>query len=325
MGSGVTTGGTERESTFHAGSEWLFVKVYSGIVFQDALLLRAIAPEARSQQVAGVVDGWFFVRYRDPDWHLRVRLHGSGAGLLDSALPKLCRRLVASPWTEVVRRIDVSSYQREISRYGGPAAILAAERLFCADSTSVMEVLRLLDLNGKLDGSKRWEAALAGLDMLFCDIGLTLEERRLIVKRAYRSLLDEFDWRGDLGTLVGLKCRQLYRQAHAAITAGRGGGHADADLLACVNALRLRLGDFERLADVLDVSDRARVAASLGHMFVNRMIARGPRAHELVLYALLNRLYDTEWAGNRLRPPARDPTLHMSAAPPSQANAGGET
>jgi len=40
-------------------------------------------------------------------------------------------------------------YEREIERYGGPVGIEAAKQFFCADSTTVVEMLALLHARRK--------------------------------------------------------------------------------------------------------------------------------------------------------------------------------
>src|SRR5262249_46206428 len=52
---------------FAPGSEWTYAKLYCGRAAADRLLAEQIAP------LAGIADQWFFIRYEDPDFHLRVR------------------------------------------------------------------------------------------------------------------------------------------------------------------------------------------------------------------------------------------------------------
>src|SRR5207253_1369387 len=59
--------------TFTPGSDWLYAKLYTGSATADSLLLDVVAPLARELLAADAVDSWFFIRYADPDWHLRVR------------------------------------------------------------------------------------------------------------------------------------------------------------------------------------------------------------------------------------------------------------
>ncbi|MEK8106376.1 thiopeptide-type bacteriocin biosynthesis protein [Micromonospora sp. M12] len=64
------------------GGEWLYALVYCSGERQDELL-RAVPALA-----AGLdVDRWFFLRYGDPDPHLRLRFHGAPAVLTTGCCP----------------------------------------------------------------------------------------------------------------------------------------------------------------------------------------------------------------------------------------------
>jgi hypothetical protein len=61
---------------FPPGSEWLYAKLYTGAATADQVLRQVVRPVTEAALRCGAADGWFFIRYGDPDWHLRLRLHG---------------------------------------------------------------------------------------------------------------------------------------------------------------------------------------------------------------------------------------------------------
>ncbi|TQK42317.1 thiopeptide-type bacteriocin biosynthesis protein [Streptomyces sp. SLBN-118] len=83
---------------------------------------------------------WWFVRYRDPEDHLRVRLT-CAPGTLGSAIEKV------GEWTRQLRHrglithASVETYHPETCRFGGPAAIDAAEAYFAADTAAALAQL----------------------------------------------------------------------------------------------------------------------------------------------------------------------------------------
>ncbi|MER7793517.1 lantibiotic dehydratase [Streptomyces sp. NPDC097640] len=83
---------------------------------------------------------WWFVRYQDPGDHLRVRLTCT-PGTLGSAIEKV------GEWTRQLRHrglithAGVETYCPEIARFGGPAALDAAEEFFAADTAAVLAQL----------------------------------------------------------------------------------------------------------------------------------------------------------------------------------------
>ncbi|GAA0633675.1 lantibiotic dehydratase [Kutzneria viridogrisea] len=137
----VTPADCTSNVVYHPGSEWLHAKLYLLADLQDSLLSREFARLVEHD----CVDRWFFVRYRDPDAHLRLRLHGPADLLNAEVLPELRDWAVGAVERGAIRKFVLDSYEPEVQRYGGPGAMRAAEELFHADSLAVLEQLRLRD------------------------------------------------------------------------------------------------------------------------------------------------------------------------------------
>ncbi|MEV6520351.1 lantibiotic dehydratase [Longispora sp. NPDC051575] len=123
------------------GGEWLYAKLYCARGRHDELLAGPV-----SSLVAALPDGvdrWFFIRYADPDPHLRLRFHGTPALLWGQLLPQM------HAWAEdlcgsgLANRLTLDGYEPETGRYGGPDALESSERMFAADSASALATLRL--------------------------------------------------------------------------------------------------------------------------------------------------------------------------------------
>ncbi len=91
------------------------------------------------------VDRWFWLRYSTPALgpHLRLRFHADPHTLATRIQPQLAglaerlqHRGLLSPGM-----LRLEPYEQELERYGGPQAITAAERLFCADSRLALAAL----------------------------------------------------------------------------------------------------------------------------------------------------------------------------------------
>lgn len=124
------------------GSDWIFFKLYGPRSRQDEFIAGPLADFCGEVSESALADRWFFLRYSDPDPHLRVRFHGSPERLTEDLYPTLCRwgsRLIAEGWCH---RFGFDTYEREIERYGGPEAISASESIFAADSRAVVLLLR---------------------------------------------------------------------------------------------------------------------------------------------------------------------------------------
>jgi thiopeptide-type bacteriocin biosynthesis protein len=286
---------------FPPGSEWLYAKLYTGTGTADQVLNHVVGPLVRSSLASGAADGWFFIRYADPDWHLRLRLHGEPGRLHAEVLPGL--EAAAAPLLEAGQlwRMQLDTYEREVERYGGDRGIELAEQLFAADSEAVLTILGSLSGDAGLD--LRWRLAMAGIDLLFDDLGLALEEKRSVARRAREGFGREFgvdgSFRGRVGQRYWAERARLEalldpgQAPPAPLAAGREALRRRSLRLAPVTAELRRLSQAGRLSATL-----ADIARSHAHMHVNRLLRSAQRAQELVLYELLDRAYSSR-AGRR--------------------------
>ena len=60
---------------FEPGSEWVYFKIYCGSVISDTILLNVVKPAIDRLSAEGVITEAFFIRFTDPHYHIRFRLH----------------------------------------------------------------------------------------------------------------------------------------------------------------------------------------------------------------------------------------------------------
>jgi thiopeptide-type bacteriocin biosynthesis protein len=288
--------------SFPPGSEWLYVKLYTGPATADRILRDVVRPVTAEALGAGAADRWFFLRYADPDHHLRLRFHGDPGRLQAEVWPALRQALaplLADGW---VWKVQLDTYEREVERYGGAAGMELAEQLFQADSEVVLAVADVLAEDAAGDG--RWRLALRGMDLLLDDLDLDLAARRDVLRRLRDDFAREFGASGDLRHQLGDRYRHERQRLEALFAANH---HPDERLTPGLAALRRRS---ERLALVvarLRACDRAgrltlpipELAPSYLHLHANRMLRSSQRAQEMVLYDFLYRLYESQAARRR--------------------------
>lgn len=120
------------------GSPWLYAKLYASAELHDTLLAAAL-PELVAA-AADDIDRWFFIRYRDPAPHLRIRFHCRPGGI-GPTLTRLHEWATPLIDAGMARQVLIDTYAPEVERYGGPDAIEAAERVFHADSDAALRQL----------------------------------------------------------------------------------------------------------------------------------------------------------------------------------------
>jgi thiopeptide-type bacteriocin biosynthesis protein len=291
--------------SFPPGSEWLYAKLYTGAATAEEVLTTVVRPTTEVALRSGAADCWFFVRYGDPDWHIRLRWHGQPGRLQNEIWPAL--RAAAEPLLEDGRvwRLQLDTYEREVERYGGAEGIRLAEQLFQADSEAVLEIVALYPEDAR--GDVRWRLAMCGMDSLFADLGMDLGQRLEVVGQARSSFAAEFRVEVNLRRQLGEFYRKE-RKNFERLLAGEGVNGVGI-LSRGLAVLRQRSERWAAAIVGLREAEAAgrlsvpvtRLAASLLHMHANRLLRSAARAQEMVLYDLLARYYESLTARMRSR------------------------
>jgi lantibiotic biosynthesis protein len=256
------------------------------------VLREVVGPLVRDVLAAGAADSWFFIRYGDPHWHLRVRFHGAPERLLSEVLPALEAQVAPLLADGRLWRFQLDTYDREVERYGGPEGIGVCERLFHVDSEAVLAIVELLE--GDEGAEARWRLALAGIHLLLDDLGFDAEGKRAVLNGVREGFFREFGGAKPLRLQLDQKQRAERRALEALLDPVRA---EQSDLAAGIAVLRSRSQhSAPRIAELRRLNvPLAPLAPSLVHMHVNRLIRSAQRAHELILYDLLGGIYDS-WA-----------------------------
>jgi lantibiotic biosynthesis protein len=285
---------------FPPGSEWLYAKLYVGTATADHVLRKLVRPVVERSLRSRAADGWFFIRYADPDHHLRLRFHGRPERLLGNVQPMLCEAVSPLLDEGLLWRLQFDTYEREVERYGGAEGILLAEQVFQADSAAVLQIIEMLETDDEgLD--ERWRLTLCGVDMLLTDFGLDVEAKCKLLRLARNNLLKEFAAGSTLMPQLAEKFRHERKSLELLLAARRGTKHPLAPGLTVLRrrSRRLRpvvaaLNDLERGLRLS--TPRPELIISFTHMHANRLLRSASRQQEFVIYDFLARLYESQIA-----------------------------
>lgn len=279
---------------FLVGSEWLYVKIYSGPVVAEQLIREVIHPLAQELTSKGIIDKWFFVKYTDPNYHTRIRFHGEGA-FWSKVLEELSLRIEPFLQSSIVSKIQVDTYSREIERYG-VIDLSLTESLFHLDSIAVSELLVLLEDDSRDD--LRMIFALRGIDGLLSDFALNEYQKMHVVQNLFESFFAE---RGNdklLMRQIDLKYRAITSQIRSFMTNSDDDKNEIVDL---VEILRKRSSSLRSLAAQILVQLGSRrdqvingLLPSYIHMFLNRLFVNRPREQEIFVYHFLTKYYNSD-------------------------------
>jgi thiopeptide-type bacteriocin biosynthesis protein len=300
--------------SFSPGSEWLYAKLYTGTATADRLLRGVLAPLVRDALTAGWIDSWFFIRYGDPEWHLRVRFHGDPAALTGRVLPALHASVAPLLDDGQLWKLQLDTYERETERYGGPLGIGLVERLFQTDSETVLEILDMLE--GDEGADVRWRLAFYGVDALLNDLGLAAEAKLSVLARMRQGFAQEFagpaDGSGKNAKALQVQLDQKFRterpKLDPLLDAAEDPENDFAPALdvfgrrsRAIAPIIAELRGLEKEGKLVGTVDD--MAVSLAHMHVNRFIRSAARAHEMVLYDFLFQTHRSRAARARKHAP----------------------
>jgi lantibiotic biosynthesis protein len=277
------------------GSDWLYLKLYGGRAALEDALVR-VRQTMAADAAARAFDTWFFVRYADPETHLRVRFHGSPDLLARRLLPEVSQALGDLLAARRVWKIQVDTYERELERYGGAEGMAASEDLFCADSDAVSAIVADPSLATPAD---RWLVACLGIDALLQDFGMDLTAKRDMLAARVATFRGDFEIGAKEKDALAKQWRRLRPALESVFRDG------DGDAAAAGSGARVKEIFARRSPRIVQVAARLREVARRGdlpvtlddllasylHMHVNRVLWSWSRQHEFVLYDCLSRSY----------------------------------
>ena len=283
---------TSAVRSFSPGSEWVYYKVYGGVSGADRILEEAVAPLVRQLAEEGNIRQWFFIRYADPNPHLRLRFRLSDVAHLGPVIERVREALSPYEAAGVLDKVQLDTYRRELERYGG-AAITEAETLFHHDSEATLQFLSLTEGDARED--LRWRWGLCSIDALLNDFALDVPKKLALLQAMKESFAREFA----VGKPLKLQIDRKYRTHRAEITEGLTVGDPADERYPLIEILRHRSARHAPAVAALRRADeQGRLPLALTdllpsyvHMLVNRLMPSQARFHELVMYDFLYREY----------------------------------
>lgn len=128
------------QRNFFPGDQWVFFKFYTGNQLGNTMLLDSIYPKTIALFNDGIITNWHFVRYEDPEFHIRFRVclneisHSAAvtSGIIDAVKKYTVNHGL---WD-----IQICTYKREVERYS-PKYIFKAESIFTKQSIAAIKLI----------------------------------------------------------------------------------------------------------------------------------------------------------------------------------------
>jgi len=290
--------------TFTLGDEWLYYKLYCGPKTADDILAQIIKPVADELLSKELIDKWFFIRYTDPKTHLRVRFHYNNPENIYHIISLVNSATRTFIENDLLWKIQIDTYQREIERYGANTIELA-EELFFYDSYMIVRMIDMIE--GDEGEEIRWLFAVRAIDSLLDDF-LFSEIQKL---NLLESLKDGFGREFGMNKMLKFQLDKKYRNKRQGISEIMNRENdTKSDIKSLFNLLSQKSQSVIPIAKkILEIENMKKLQRPIDdlirsyiHMLMNRLFKSKQRMHEMVLYDFLFRYYKSEIAKRKYSP-----------------------
>lgn len=270
---------------FFPGDEWLYYKFYIGKHYSNKFLLEGVYEVGELLVKNKIIDKWFFIRYSDPDDHIRFRVHLIDKSNLQVAVSAIGE--MSSSFTrgnKLVSKIQIDTYNQEIERYG-LNEISVSEELFYLSSLITSQFIKTSTTEIELI-----LLSIYFLITLFEKIGLTKDDLLIFLNRMTKSYKSEFSINRKSENNIKIKFQELESSFH---------------FLESIQIEPESKGIIDRYCDLFSAtlgynkgkswsSSMIDFTSSHIHMCVNRLFFERQREYEMLIYDFLVRLHLTK-------------------------------
>ncbi len=279
------------QRTYIPGSEWIYFKLYTGSSSADKILIHVIPRIISKLEANNQIVKWFFIRYQDPDFHLRIRFLVRNPSELGEVMVLFNTYLHPYIQDNIIWKMQIDTYKRELERYKAHL-IEPTESLFHLDSSSMVSILKILD---KTPGENlRWMISMKMIDDMLNNFRYTLPRKQQLLERMDHSFKSEFGYNEFNGKQLNQMYRQYSKNMSAVIE------EKDPSLLLCYRLLYKRSVALQKTVNEIITADKKNESDYLIpnyiHMTMNRMFRSRNRIYELIIYNFLNRYYRSQIA-----------------------------
>lgn len=256
--------------TFLPGEEWLYFEIYCHPSSCNSLLLYIAANYLTP--VKKKLKNWFFIRYNDPSYHIRLRLQLIDLSDLNEMVSGLSSLLESVIAAGIIADLQLKIYRREAERYGA-ARIELVEKCFGTNSDFILFLI-----------SK------PGTIHFLYSISIIMIEN--ICQTAGYSLEEQIRFAENMAGLFSAEMK-VSSEGLKKINQGYKDFNRDHEIVH-PNKLQLKkLANTTRAFLVVLTAcletERNSLLSDMFHMHTNRLFSNDQRMHEMIIYHYLTR------------------------------------
>jgi thiopeptide-type bacteriocin biosynthesis protein len=269
---------------FQTCDQWVYYKLYCMTLSSDEIMSTDLYRLIKSLFQKDLINEWFFIRYHDPDPHLRVRFklqRKSGEEVIKLFNKYFDKRVIKGN----ISRILLVPYERELERYGSDV-IAEVENVFFKCSNFIINYLHAIYSNkAKLPV---FEIVVMSVDELLGIYTENISVKEILMNAVITSIGRELDLNKSNIHQLNEKYRELKVTIHQCLTnpeksiiLNRFGFNEFKEAYSALNS-KLMIKEAKRaevfLRDII-------------HLHINRIFSEEQRTQEFVLSFYLKKYY----------------------------------
>ena len=289
------------QRTFIIGDKWLYYKLYTGQKTADSIITEIVGRLSIKFTSEGVSDEWFFLRYADPQFHIRWRIGLTDPASIGYIAAEIRKAIFPLMDNDLIYKVQTDTYKREIERYGSNS-IEIIEHLFWHNSLLVYEYLNKVAED--VDEKVRWLFSMRFIDSFLSSFNYNLERKLELLTLMAGSYGKEFNIDSTLINQLSDRYRIEKKTIFQFMRFDNDENNNNALMLHLINSKNERSEFYIR--EILTLVDNNALKITLDnlmisfvHMFMNRLFRSKQRLHEMVIYGFLMRYYRSQLAVNK--------------------------
>ncbi len=284
------------QRTFIPGSEWIYLKIYTGTKTADKILINDVYYIVNKLKKNDLIKKWFFIRYSDPEFHLRIRFLAKEQINIAEILSQCSERLYPYVRENLIWKIQIDTYNRELERYGY-ILIEDAESIFQIDSECIIYLLKKLN-----NEEFKWMIGLKLIDSFLDDFSLNVHQKQNLLKSLMIAFKKEFGF----DSYNSKQLNSKYRENRKIIESVLDEKIEEKSFISLFPVVRKRSKELKPIVSVIKqktilygMTDYENsFIGSYIHMTLNRLFKSRNRQYELLVYDFMYRYYTSKIAKN---------------------------
>lgn len=266
---------TVSRSLFPEVDDCIYLKIYTGKVFSDLLICEMVGILGFLQSNK-LIDHFFYIKYYDPDFHLRFRIFAPVNNHMEikSHLNALLKKYLG----EKIHKISYDTYEREIERYHGDKTPVF-EKIFFYDSLIAASIIEKNIEEANTD--ILWMYPIQHIFFYFSLFNLGTENQLQFVSGVKNSLAREFNMSPLKTSFINAKYKGFSDEIERIINETDG-------ILSPVHT-RFRKEIQKDLPAITDENTFGNLA-NIIHMHIIRVVRSDNRLHEYLIYCFIEKI-----------------------------------